>query len=84
LDAVVKEQDANAGPVRSEDDPKTAPRRYVRKHGTALVRRVAEYAEIGDEAGYRQMLYELEIYEGTPQFDVAMEGFYQFCRERQR
>ena len=66
------------------DDPEGSPRRYVKKHGRELVRRAYEYAEIGDEGGYWQMLYELGIYEGTPRFDEAMAYFRDLCRERQR
>jgi hypothetical protein len=77
-------QNEHDAPDDSADDPIGSPRRYVRKHGRELARRAAECSEAGDEAGYRQMLAELGIDPGTPQFDAAMQGYHRFARERRR
>jgi hypothetical protein len=65
-----------------DDDPLVAPRRYVRRNGYALVRRVDEFAESGDEGAFRELLHELEIYEGDPKFEGALAAFHARMRER--
>jgi hypothetical protein len=65
-------------------DPLASPRRYVKQHGRALVRQVSEYAESGDEGAFREMLHRLQLFEGMPRFEAAMEEFQQMCREHRR
>lgn len=67
-----------------DEDPLASPRRYARKHGHALARRASEFAEIGDEGGFREMLHRLQLYEGMPRFEAAMEWFHEACREAGR
>ena len=69
----------------SGDERPQLTRRFAKgKGGQALIRRAKELARLEDEAGFREMLHQLDLWEGMPAFEKGLAIFRDLCRELPR